>query len=325
MSLLKILLLPSLAVLLLCVFSKTLPITPTQYDQHVAGKVFLLCGASSGIGEQITYELAKLGAKVIIVARSTDKLEVVRETAEKEYGAGPGSVHVIRCDMSDMEQVLGLVPEALKVHGRIDHVILNHAATPTGPFLEMTQQQTPAYIEKLFRTNVFSFIQLTLAVLPEVEKQSGHILATSSLAGELPFFMNGPYASSKHALNGFFYSLQQELLAKKSNATVSVAALGFISTKEITELTSHIETVPSLFKGDLVECALAMVDNFVTRARTVSYPKIAVILGRCVWWLSPVYHEMILFDERAYDDAVMLSEKARELSLTSGYQTNNLA
>ena len=288
--------------------------------------MFLLCGASSGIGEQITYELAKLGAKVIIVARSTDKLEVVRETAEKEYGAPSGSVHVIRCDMSDMDQVQALVPEALKVYGRIDHVLLNHAALPNGPFLAMPHQQTPVYLEKLFKTNVFSYIQLMLAVLPEVEKNSGHILVTSSISGEQPFLLYGPYSSTKHALNGFFYSLQQELLAKKSTATVSVAILGIIMTKEQTELISDsFKDLPDLFKGDLVECALAMVDNFVTRARTVAYPKFAVYFGRFVWWLTPFGHEMVLADEGFYDAAVRFSEKGRELSKATGYQSNNLS
>ena len=300
------------------------PISDQQYKDHITGKVFLLSGASSGIGEEITYQLAALGARVVITARSVDKLERVRENAVKIHGAREVDIHVMQCDMSDIEQAINLVPNALAVYGSIDHLILNQAATPSGPFLKMVSQHDPVFIEKIYRTNVFSNIQTSIAAISELEKSGGHILVTSSTAGEIPFFISGLYGSSKHALNGFFYSLQQELEALKSNVTVSLAALGLIKTKEIGEISDHITMMPEFFKGDLSECALVMIDNFIVRAPTVTYPKFAGALGRLMWWLKPLIGDILLLDPNGYKNAVRMSERAREKSRTTGFQSGNL-
>ena len=300
------------------------PISDQQYKDHITGKVFLLSGASSGIGEEITYQLAALGARVVITARSVDKLERVRENAVKIHGAREVDIHVMQCDMSDIEQAINLVPNALAVFGRIDHLILNQAATPMGPFLNMKSHQNPEFIERVYRTNVFSNIQAAIAAKPELEKTGGHILVTSSTAGEGPFMIAGLYSSSKHALNGFFYSLQQELAAIKSSVTVSIAALGLIKTKEVGEIVDHMTGIPEFFKGDLSETARVMIDNFIVRSPTMSYPKVFMAQSRLLVWLKPIIGDLALLDPNIYENLVTLGERAKELSRTTGYQKGNL-
>ena len=300
------------------------PISEEQYNEHISGKVFLLSGASSGIGEEVAYQLAALGAKVIITARSVDKLEKVRENAVKHHGGKVGDIRVMRCDMSDTEQAVNLIPDAISIFGRVDHVILNQAALATGPFLATKAMQDPQFIERVFRTNVFSNIQAAIAVIPELEKTGGHMLVTSSISGEIPFFWAGLYSSSKYALNGFFYSLQQELEALKSNVTVSVAALGMINTEMTKAVTDHLMNIPDFTKGDLAECAQLMIDNFIVRSPTLSYPKISLALSRVLLWLKPIIGDPLLADPNAHKDAVRLSERVNVYSKSEGMQAGNL-
>jgi len=238
-----------------------------------------------------------------------------------EVKGSPG-VEIIPFDLSDTSKSAELISKALALFGGIDHVVLNHAALPTGPFLHMKNFHAPEFIEKVYRTNVFSHIQLTLAVLPHIEEKGGHVIITSSMAGENPIYFTGLYASSKHALNGFFYSLQQELLAKESKVTVTVAALGIIMTKEVQLLIE--DDLPNVAKGDLTECVESMARSFVTRQRTVTYPRLSGVLERFLHQ-TPFFHEIMLADPNGYKGAQALGKKQAALSKSTGYQKGNLA
>jgi len=296
------------------------PTIPDEtYKAALSDKVILICGSSSGIGEELAYRLASFGAKLILVSRTESKLQVVKKNAEAKGSPG---VEIIPFDLSDTSKSAELISKAVALFGGIDHVVLNHAALPTGPFLHMKNFHAPEFIEKVYRTNVFSHIQLTLAVLPHIEEKGGHVIITSSMAGEMPFSFTGLYASSKHALNGFFYSLQQELLAKESKVTVTIAALGAIMTKEVDVLLKG--KIPDILKGDLVECVESMARSFVTRQRTVTYPRLSGYLGRLVYQ-TPFFHEAMLADPKGYEGMKEYAAEQAQLSKSTGYQKGNLA
>ena len=109
-------------------------------------KVVLICGSSSGIGEEIAYNLATLGAKLILVSRTASRLEVIKQNALEKGSPG---VEIIPFDLSDTSSSQDLVTKAVALFGGIDHVILNHAAFPMGRFLDIEQHQDPRYIEKV--------------------------------------------------------------------------------------------------------------------------------------------------------------------------------
>ena len=109
-------------------------------------KVVLICGSSSGIGEEIAYNLATLGAKLILVSRTASKLEVIKQKALEKGSPG---VEIIPFDLSDTSSSQDLITKAVALFGGIDHVILNHAAFPMGRFLDIEQHQDPRYIEKV--------------------------------------------------------------------------------------------------------------------------------------------------------------------------------
>ncbi|XP_063684223.1 hydroxysteroid 11-beta-dehydrogenase 1-like protein [Bolinopsis microptera] len=274
-------------------FSPASPLSDTQLTEHLNGKVVLICGASSGIGEELAYQLAAHGAKLVLVARSQDKLDKVRTEIIKR-GAPDEDVITISLDFSDVSKSKEVVDQTLEKFGGLDYLVSNHAAIFTGPFLGLPHLQDPEYIEKIFRVNLFSHIQLAVHALPHLEKNNGHIYFTSSLAGEIPVYRSSLYCSTKHAMNGFFYSLQQELLARESSVSLTIGSLGLILTKEISQLMAFGHPYPAWARGSLEECSRGVMEAYITRPQTMTYPRIAGMIYRANWYFDPHFHEGII-------------------------------
>ena len=162
------------AVLVALVLLRSSSISRDDLKSALAGKVVLVCVASSGIGEQVARDLASLGAWVIITARREDKLEEVRR---KMIAVNPeAKVGVLKCDFSDVSQSERVVGEAMKIFGRIDHLMINHGFATPGPFLATPSEQNPDTYKRTFQVNFFSFIQIALSALEHLEENSGHII-----------------------------------------------------------------------------------------------------------------------------------------------------
>ncbi|CAA7027755.1 unnamed protein product [Microthlaspi erraticum] len=106
--------------------------------ENVAGKVVLITGASSGIGEHIAYEYAKKGAHLVLVARRKDRLEVV---AEQSRQLGSGDVIVIPGDVANVEDCKKFIDETIQHFGKLDHLVNNAGITQTLLFENYTQIQ----------------------------------------------------------------------------------------------------------------------------------------------------------------------------------------
>ena len=265
------------------------PLSDTQLTEHVTDKVVLICGASSGIGEELAYQLAAHGAKLVLVARSQDKLEKVR--AELLHRGTPhGNVMTISFDFSDVSRSKEVVDQTLEKFGALDYLVSNHATMAAGPMLALPDLHTADYIENIFRVNLFSHIELAIHALPHLEKRKGHMFFTSSIVGEVPMYMIGIYSSSKHAMNGFFYSLQQELLARESPVSLTVGVLGLIRTKEVVSLFPDQAPFHDWTIGSLEGCARVMMEAYVTRPQTVTFPKLAGLTYRALWYFVPSFY-----------------------------------
>ena len=278
-----------------------------QITAALSGKVVLICGASSGIGEQLALDLAAVGAKVIIVARRLEKLEGVKKRILEEVNA-KAEVGVIKCDFSDVTQSENLMSEAIKIFGRVDHLIINHAVMKLSPFLSAVPDQSPQVIKDTFQINFFSFIQIALSAIDHLEENSGNIIVTSSTAGETPFIINSIYSASKHAMNGFFYTLDQELQLRKSKVRVTVGALGLIRTELIVRAIEEygmLTHVPAFAQGDLKECSENMIEGLVTRPGTITYPYVSTVMMRILWQIAP----SVLVDSQTYADALSMMDK----------------
>ena len=281
-----------IAVSLYYLLTPSPPPTEEQLRLHLKDKVVLICGASSGIGEELAYQLADHGAKLVLVARNQAKLDAVKEGVMK---IGATDVQTISFDFSDVKGSSAVINQTIEWFGRLDYLVSNHAAIVHGAFLGFPHQQDPAYLEKIFRVNLFSHIELTLHALPHIEASKGHIFLTSSISSITPFYQLAIYCSTKHAMNGFFYSLQQELLARESPVSLTIGVYGFIATKELSGLKMDEKlNVPGWARGDVTECARGIVEAYITRPLTVTYPRFSSNLKRIMWYFLPSFHENVI-------------------------------
>ena len=192
---------------------------------EVKGKVVIVTGASSGIGEATAREFAKEGAKVILAARRVDRLE----SLAKEIVAMGGGAEalVVQADLSKLEDIQSLITKTLEEYGRID-VLVNNAGFGRLDWLENLDPVKD--IQSQFDVNVLGVIQTTRQALPIMIKQrSGHVINICSMAGLVATPTYTIYAASKHAVHGFSEALRREV--KPWGIDVSMIYPGGVTTE----------------------------------------------------------------------------------------------
>jgi len=167
-------------------------------------QIVLITGASQGIGKQLAIDFAKRRAVVIGCGRSIERLkEVLKEVRQ----ASPTSL-MMGCDVSDPEQVHGMIDKVLRDYGRVDILINNAGIGMRKPFHETDLTK----VEEIMRINYFGAVYCTHALLASmVARHSGHIVNISSVAGKIGTLNMAAYCASKFALNGWSESLYHEL------------------------------------------------------------------------------------------------------------------
>ncbi len=164
----------------------------------VKGKNVIITGSSTGIGEQLAYQYARLGANILITARRERQLKQVVEKC-KEIGRKNGKYHFISLDMLDEGAPLKLINHAEKTLGSIDYVILNHALPyHLGEWLGSDDNFTA--LEKTFMANFNSYVRIASHTTRLLEESRGSLIVMSSTAGKMPMPYIAPYSASKHAL-----------------------------------------------------------------------------------------------------------------------------
>lgn len=174
---------------------------------NITGKVVIVTGASSGIGEATARQFGREGAKVILAARRVDRLELLaQEIQAMDMGA---ETLVVQADLSKLEDIENLVQQTVYKFNRID-ILVNNAGFGRLDWLEKLDPVKD--IQAQFDVNVMGVIQTTRQVLPIMMKQrSGHIINMGSLAGLVAAPTYTIYAASKHAVHGFSEALRREV------------------------------------------------------------------------------------------------------------------
>jgi short-subunit dehydrogenase len=195
----------------------------------IKGKVVIVTGASSGIGEATAHEFAKQGAKVVLAARRVDKLEAL---AKDIAGMGTGAeTLVVQADLSKLEDIQNMIQQTLEKFNRID-VLVNNAGFGRLDWLENLDPIKD--IQAQMDVNVMGVIQTTRQVLPVMMKQrAGSIINMCSMAGLVGTPTYTIYAASKHAVHGFSEALRREV--KPWGIDVSLIYPGGV----VTEFTQH--------------------------------------------------------------------------------------
>jgi NADP-dependent 3-hydroxy acid dehydrogenase YdfG len=167
----------------------------------IAERVFLITGASSGIGAATARHARADGWRVVLAARSLERLQSLAE----ELG-GPEHALAVRCDVTDWEQQQQLTAAALQAFGRIDVAFANAGFGGPRGFLE----DTPEHWREMVLTNVYGAALTLRATIPALTDSRGHVILTSSVAGRrvLPGSM---YSCTKHAVTAMGEAARQDL------------------------------------------------------------------------------------------------------------------
>lgn len=174
---------------------------------EIIGKVVIVTGASSGIGEATAREFGREGAKVVLAARRIERLEsLAKEIVEMNTGA---ETLVVQVDLTNLEDIQKLIDETITKFNRVD-VLVNNAGFGRLDWLENLDPVKD--IQAQFDVNVMGVIQTTRQVLPIMMKQRfGHVINMCSMAGLVGTPTYTIYAATKHAVHGFSESLRREV------------------------------------------------------------------------------------------------------------------
>jgi NAD(P)-dependent dehydrogenase (short-subunit alcohol dehydrogenase family) len=190
------------------------------------GKTALITGAGRGIGRAVALGLGGAGARVVLLARTTEQLEQTRGLL-REQGVPDGRISTVPADLAD-EQARGRAAAAVLAAGRVD-ILVNNAATvePLGP----TAAITAAGLRLAFEVNVIAPAALTAAVLPGMlEAGWGRVVNVSSgiVASPAGMIRGNAYAATKAALEAHTVNLAAELAG--TGVTVNVYRPGGVDT-----------------------------------------------------------------------------------------------
>lgn len=194
---------------------------------NIKNKVIVITGASSGMGEAAARHLAHKGAKLVLAARRSDRIDVLA----KEINAQGGTAIAVATDVTREDDVKKLVDTAVNQLGRIDVLINNAGVMPLSPLDQVKVNEWNQMID----VNLRGVLHGIAAALPYMKAQkSGHIINTASVAGHLVFPASAVYSATKYAVRALTEGLRKETCAYNVRATI--ISPGAVST----ELLEHI-------------------------------------------------------------------------------------
>jgi NADP-dependent 3-hydroxy acid dehydrogenase YdfG len=191
-------------------------------SENIEGKVVVITGGSSGLGEATARLLSAQGATVVLGARRVERL---RSLADELTGRG-GKALAVATDVTDRGQVKGLVDAAVEAYGRIDVMINNAGLMPQAPLERLKVDEW----DRMIDVNIKGVLYGIAAALPHMRRRkAGHIVNVSSVAGHKV----GPgftvYAATKHAVRALSEGLRQEM--KPYNIRTTVISPGAVATE----------------------------------------------------------------------------------------------
>lgn len=240
----------------------------------IKGRVALVTGASSGIGEATAQRLAAAGYKVYGTSRR---------------GGQPGarSFAMLPLDVTSDESVADVVKEVIRLEGRID-LLVNNAGFGVAP--AGAEESSLEQARSIFETNFFGLVRMTRAVVPHMRAQgSGRIINIGSVLGFLPMPYGALYSATKHAVEGYSESLDHELRTR--GIRVSVIEPAYTKTpfdanfmEPDAKVDAYREARAGMIKRVAEVMAIAeppgVVADTVLKAASAACPKVRYTAGR---------------------------------------------
>ncbi len=221
--------------------------TSRSLANAVNGKTILITGASSGIGRAAAIKLARAGGIPLLVARSADKLEDVRD----EILSFGGSAYVYSADVSDPESIDALVAQVLSDHPAVD-ILVNNAGRSIRRSIALSYDRFHDF-ERTIQLNYLGAVKLILALLPHMRaRKSGHIVNISSIGVQTSPPRFSAYVASKAALDAFTRVVGSETIADR--VTFTTIHMPLVRTPMIapTKLYNSFPTISPEEAADLI-------------------------------------------------------------------------
>jgi 3-oxoacyl-[acyl-carrier protein] reductase len=214
-----------------------------ETKMDLTGKVAIVTGAGSGIGQGIALALADQGVSLVICGRRGEPLEV---TARLVEGAG-GRVTAIQADISKTEDVQRVVKAALDAFGRLD-ILINNAGISGGDSIHKMTDDDWGQVMTINLRGAFRMAREVLGIFRS--QQSGHIVNISSESGLEYYPGDGSYGLSKHALNDLGEYIQRE--NQELNVRVNTICPGMV-VSEMTENSPGLDHEKCLYPEDIAD------------------------------------------------------------------------
>jgi len=198
---------------------------------RIKGKLILITGASSGIGEACARRFAAEGAQLALWARRRARLEALARALEKEYRVAPQLAEVDVRDRAAVSQAA----EQLVAAGQVPDVLINNAGLASG--LSKIHEGDPADWDRMIDTNLKGLLNVTRALLPHmVARRRGHVVNIGSTAGHQTYPMGNVYNATKFGVRALTEGMNLDVAG--TPIRVSEVAPGFVET-EFSEVRFH--------------------------------------------------------------------------------------
>ena len=232
-----------------------------RYMTVIKGKVAIVTGASSGIGQATALTLAKAGAKVAGGARRIDRLDALKAEIEQQGG----ETFVQKLDVTKKAECDAFVDAVVKKWSSVDILVNNAGLMPLSFFKNMQINEW----DRMIDVNLKGVIYCTAAVIPHMmAKKSGHIVNLSSIAGRVVFPAGSVYCATKHAVTAFSEGLRQEF-SQRSGIRVTCIEPGVVDTElnnsitdaSLAKFVQSTKQMESLKAQDIANAILFAVDS----------------------------------------------------------------
>eukprot|EP01118_Nematostelium_gracile_P007518 TRINITY_DN2451_c0_g1_i3.p1 TRINITY_DN2451_c0_g1~~TRINITY_DN2451_c0_g1_i3.p1 ORF type:complete len:302 (-),score=86.92 TRINITY_DN2451_c0_g1_i3:17-922(-) len=226
--------------------------------QNYKGKSIIITGASSGIGEELAVQYAKLGARLVLAARRIDRLN---DLVNKCKSLGAADAIAVQVDVTKESDCKNLIDKTIQAYAAIDLLLLNAGQSCLIKVSELTDLYP---YRQTMEINYWGYVYPTIYALPFLRTSHGTITVISSLSAIFPTPRRAAYSASKLAVHGFFNCLRTE----EPNIQVTIVAPGFVMSEihDKAFSVSKLEREKKKFMST-PECASIIIDAAATGKR----------------------------------------------------------
>ncbi|XP_028594034.2 dehydrogenase/reductase SDR family member 7 [Podarcis muralis] len=260
-------------------------------EKELPGKVVWVTGASSGIGEEMAYQLAKIGSPLALSARRENELERVKKKCIEISSLTDKDILIVPLDLTDRSAHEAATKTVLKHFGKIDVLVNNGGRSQRSLYVDTSVDVYKAIME----LNYIGTISLTKYVLDHmIQRKQGKIVTISSVMGIMGAPLATGYCASKHALQGFFNSLRPELTDYPGISIINICPgpvqsqiIQNVFTEDIAKANANVgDQSHKMETGRCVRLTLISMANDIKEAWISDHPYLAVCY---LWQYTPTW------------------------------------